>query len=180
MFPGDSEKLSPYAQDRIRTSMSDFALGRTPGSNGVRSNIQKENPKENPVTPAVCFSLLASGQRTDAQFFSSRGEDANLETELGDGSGDKAVSETREEASDLLELMSRLRAVQIQLDAQQVISGSPSRTLPNAISHHQNLPLDSNRENVWDIPARFHAGRESLSVKRNVTVRDSKRPKERS
>ncbi len=31
-----------------------------------------------------------------------------------------------------------------------------------------------------DIPLRFHAGRESLSVKRNITVRELKRPKERA
>ena len=93
MFSGDHEGFSPNAQ--VRTSMNDLALGRTPVNNGVRSDIQKDHPKENPVTPAVGFSLLASGQRTDSQIFSSRSKDANLGTELGDGSGDKADSETR-------------------------------------------------------------------------------------
>ncbi len=160
--------------------MVDLALGRTPIGSGVRSNLQRKNSNESQVTPTVGFNFQASGQRTDAQIFNPRGEDANLETELGDGRGDKADSETREESLHLQELLSWLQAMQTQLDAQQAIPESPSRTLPNALSNHPNLLFDSNRESVGDVPARFHAGRESLSVKRNVTVRDSKRPKERS
>ena len=44
--------------------------------------------------------------------------------------------------------------------------------------HH--FPHDNCRDNYHDVPERFHAGRESLSVRRNITIRDSKRPKERS
>jgi hypothetical protein len=52
----------------------------------------------------------------------------------------------------------------------------PSVPLPD----HHFLLSDTNRGRISDVPERFHAGRESLSVRRNVTVRDAKRPKERS
>ncbi len=44
-------------QDRVRTTLVDFALGRTPNSSGVRLTILRDNP----VIPAVGFGSLASG-----------------------------------------------------------------------------------------------------------------------
>jgi hypothetical protein len=46
------------------------------------------------------------------------------------------------------------------------------RYLPSSHPHHQ--------EPTGDVPARFQPGRESLSVVRNITVRDSKRTKTRT
>ncbi len=94
MSSGGTGKALPKAQDRIWTTLGDLTLGRTPSSSDVRSSI----PTENPVTPAVGFGSLASGQRTDAQIlFSSRRDGLRLESDLEDDSEDKAVGVHRGE-----------------------------------------------------------------------------------
>ena len=103
MSSGDSGKAQPNVQDSIWASVVGLALGRTPSSSGVRSDV----PRENPVTPAL-DGLLATGQRTDAQNSLSRRGKLNLETELGDDSEDNAVSGNRGDDPRIQELLVRL------------------------------------------------------------------------
>jgi hypothetical protein len=125
MSSWDPGKALPKAQDRIRATMVDLALGRTPSDSGVRSSILRENP----VTPAVGFDLRASGQRTDAQFLSSsRLNGLSLQPGLEDESEDKAVGENRGDDTRIQELLARLRDVQGQLDARQATPEAPRRT----------------------------------------------------
>ncbi len=57
MASGGPCKALSKDQDRVRTTLVDFALGRTPNSSGVRLTV----PRENLVTPAVGFGSLTSG-----------------------------------------------------------------------------------------------------------------------
>ena len=171
MSSGDPGQDQTKVPDSLWASVVGLALGRTPSS----SEIRQDMPKRNPLTPALNSDFRTTGQRTDSQISISRLGVLDLETELGEERERNGGDDPR-----IQELLVRLHAVQGQLDAQKASPEASIRTHPKALLDQQYFPFDSHRERNDSVPARFHAGRESLTVKRNVTMQDSKRPKERS
>ncbi len=80
-------------------------------------------------------------------------------------------------------LLLRLKTVQGELDTHPKYSSS--KAVLHGDCHHEDTHFfpyypDPPRERPSDVPVRFQAGRESLSVKKNITIRDQKKQKERT
>jgi hypothetical protein len=171
----------PPVQDRTRATMIspvgfvDSARGRQPFSSSISSSL----PHEDPATPNLEFAPRTSGHRTDSQIsaLSDLESTNNPETtkvsvgggETGNGDDDMRVQD----------LVARLRIAQSLLDTHNGTPEFVRSVFPDVPPDHHSFPPDSHRGRLYDVPERFHAGRESLSVRQNVTIRDTKRPKER-
>jgi hypothetical protein len=186
MFDDEGYTTSPSQvaanSSRRRAGIVDRSLEKSPISNASRS-IQMDN-----FAPTGLDSgLKIRGQRTEARFSDSLEKDGLL---AGADARQTSVEETSDEQlwdgvedKRIERLLSRLMAVQGGINVHPHFS-SPENVLL-AKSHHADnnlfsLPPESSRAQTRDIPVRFHPGRESLSVQRNITVRGSKRSKERS
>jgi hypothetical protein len=75
-------RTNSQVQDRIRSSIVDLALGRTPNSSGICQGGLQEM-----ITPAVSV-LKTSGQRTDVPFLISS---SHAGVDLGSGLGNLAT-----------------------------------------------------------------------------------------
>jgi hypothetical protein len=167
---------------RRRAGMIDTSLGKSSISSTLRS-IQLDNS----VPTGLDSGPKTRGQRTETQFsdiFEGDGVVSGAEatqTNVAETSDEQLWE--RDEDKRIDRLLSRLMAVQGEMNIHPHLS-SPENVLL-AKSHHADnklfsFPSDPSRTLTRDIPVRFHAGKESLSVKKNITVRGSKRPKERS
>ena len=176
-------RTNAQTQGRVRANFVDLALGRTPFSNSINNRLQKESQP----SPAADFVSMSSRQRTEPHFsFSSGQEGLNFAPDMENLA--KVIKEaaddggTENEGGDqrVRELLERLKAVEEQLVNQHSTPEVIRSDFPDVHSDHHHFPPDNYRVHIHDVPERFHAGRESLSVRRNVTIRDSKRPKERA
>ncbi len=152
-----------------------------------RSSVQLNSPRDAVATPAIEFVSSTNGQRTESRFLFSDGEGASYEPDmryLGNVNKEVYVDEETDHKDDAMRvhaLMARLKGIQEKLDTQETPPEDFRSFAPDVHSDHHSYPLDSHRVSISDVvPERFHAGRESLSVRRNITVRESKRPKERT
>jgi hypothetical protein len=164
----------------------DFALGRSPISGNSRST-----PRSNFVSTAPDQNQIRGqeGSRTEIRFTKSSENRSSFNEDVDDGEGERVDK-----------IFSRLKTAQEELDSHLGRQSSEHRQNERSqqednhyYQYHQASPRVLTREGLGrdeervipsystnDIPLRFHAGRESLSVKKNITVRDLKRPKERS
>jgi hypothetical protein len=145
--------------------MVDLSLGKSPLSSALRSI-----PRENLASTGHDSVSNVRGQRTETRFSSFFDKDGD---QIGDRDEDKRMDR----------LLSRLKAVQGEMNIPPQLLSPENVLLAKSLRADNNVfsfPSESPRTLTRDIPVRFHAGRESLSVKKNITVRDSKRPKEKS
>jgi hypothetical protein len=137
-------RTNSQVQDRIRSSVVDLALGRTPNSSGIRQGLLQEM-----ITPAVSV-LKTSGQRTDVPFsFSSSHAGLDLDSGLGNlatvkekGSEDGG-DEDRDGGYLVQDLIDRLRAVEAQIVNQHATPGVIGSVLPNVHSDYHHFQPDS-------------------------------------
>jgi hypothetical protein len=110
-------------------------------------------------------------------FFDVKAGQIRIEEDKGEHGGENGGEERVDR------LLSRLKAVQGELDSYPRLSSSQHRQIEKSRQGDNHIsPHNPDLTRSWanDLPLRFHAGRESLSVKKNITIRDLKRPKERA
>ena len=167
---------------RRRAGLVDLSLGKSPISSAIRS-LQMDNSATTGLQPRpramghLPVTLLSDsfgkdGLLSEAEATQAASAEINDE-QLGDRDEDKRIDR----------LLSRLMAVQGEMDVHPNPSSPENAHLPSSHRADHNLfpfSAEQPRTLARDIPERFHTGRESLSVQKNITVRGSKRPKERS
>ena len=143
---------------------------------------QETTPTTSPVFAGFTRNgTYGEGRRTDERDFDQRGiEDF---TSLGHGDLVSRLHEVQEFYSEAFphEKGSTLQIKEIGLtDDTPYYRYSPTDQFsPTNRAQPESVP-ERFQTGPGVVPERFHAGRESLSVTRNVTIRESKRPKARS
>ena len=166
---------------RRRAAVVELPLGRSPISSAMRHTHGGDfGLTDHETVPNIW------GRRTET-LFSDLFEDGvapgsgGTKIRVAGASGEQVGDKDEDMRFD--RLLARLKAVQGGMNEHSEHT-SPENALLAKHHHADNssfsYPPESSRNPTRDIPLRFHAGRESLSVKKNITVRDSKRPKERS
>ncbi len=176
----DGKKEIPLVDYLQRMSVKDLAVGRQPAV-GFGSSLQRdsafsssENTDNVPSRGQrvdTCIRTFLGADVPDSEAILVANEDGRVEALKTQADTPSIENITVEDEDVRIErLLSRLKATQGQFHVHD-------RTPPAEFRAFYHDPYSAKPD---DVPERFQSGRESLSVKRNNTVRGSKRPKERS